>query len=318
MPARPEAKYWILTENNPEGNCDVIFAELYAMKKISYACWQLEIGENGTEHFQIFLAFEKKTRLSVIQKILPGCHAEIARNPAEAAEYCRKEDTRIEGPWTIGELILPKNNAKVWALIRDEVKQGLKLKDLCEKYPAQVFMYHKGISYIASLYEPTRDFKTVVEVLIGPPGCGKSRYARSYSDSYWKQPDSIWFDGYQGEKTVVLDDFYGSLPWSTMLQIMDRYATRVQVKGGSANFSPEKLIITSNKMPYEWYSKLFGTGKVDPFALFRRIDFLKVWNKETNTFDVWSGDTNPTAMDYLGNLWNSWKFSRENSPELYD
>lgn len=314
---RPQALHWILTENNPEGQLDVLFQELYDDGEIEYACWQLEVGDNAEQaeqHHQIFVTFTKKTRLTAIQKILPGIHAEICRDPAASRDYCRKEESRLDGPWEVGKYVEKTNNAKVWAKIRDEVKQGLNLKDLCEKFPAQVFMYHKGISTVATLYQAKRDAKTKVEVWVGPPGSGKSRGARDrHPSAYWKQPDSIWFDGYAGEDCVVFDDFYGSLPWSTLLQVMDRYPMMVQQKGTTANFAPKTAIFTSNKLPYIWYKNLFNTGKVDPRALFRRIDELHLWNELLEKYEV-----HPDPENYLWNSWNSFKNSRENLPELYE
>jgi len=45
----------------------------------------------------------------------------------------------------------------------------------------------------------------------GPPGCGKTRLAVSKlpEDYYLKLPTNKWWDGYQGEKYVLIDDFCG-------------------------------------------------------------------------------------------------------------
>lgn len=57
---------------------------------------------------------------------------------------------------------------------------------------------------------------------------------------------ALWWDGYIGQKTVVLDDFRPWwCPFSFLLRILDRYPIRVQVKGGFVNFVPEKIIITT-------------------------------------------------------------------------
>jgi len=318
--SRIEAIHWIFTENNPEGELNELFADLEAEGKITYACWQLEVGENGTEHFQGYINFSKKIRLSALKKIMKRAHWAVCRDMEGARNYCMKPDGeketsfRLDGPWEIGTWNPKLNNAKVWGKIRDEVKEGKGIIDLVEKYPAQVFMYHKGINHIKMLLQKPRDWKTLTQVWIGPPGTGKSRNARDkYPNAYWKQPDSIWFDGYEGEETIVLDDFYGSLPWSTILQLSDRYACKLQVKGSTANLLAKNLIITSNKMPHEWYRKILALNRVDPIALFRRIDELHLYDDEKKEYYLVDA-----PLEYLTDKYNSWKNSREASPELYE
>lgn len=60
-----------------------------------------------------------------------------------------------------------------------------------------------------------------------------------------KKGDPLWWDGYKGQKRVVLDDFR---PWwcnfSYLLNLLDRYPMTVPFKGGFVNFIPEEIIIT--------------------------------------------------------------------------
>jgi hypothetical protein len=62
-----------------------------------------------------------------------------------------------------------------------------------------------------------------VIVLYGKTNLGKSYYVRKHApDAYWKQR-SVWWDGYEDHKDVVLDDFYGWIPFDNMLRLCDRY-----------------------------------------------------------------------------------------------
>lgn len=82
---------------------------------------------------------------------------------------------------------------------------------------------------------------------------------------------SIWFDGYQGEDIVLIDDFYGWLPWTFLLKLLDRYPLRVQTKFGVVPFRSKIVYITSNVHPDKWYS--YGENMVYE-ALRRRIDTI--------------------------------------------
>jgi hypothetical protein len=72
----------------------------------------------------------------------------------------------------------------------------------------------------------------------------------------------------------VIDDFYGWLPWSFLLQLCDRYAMRVPTKGGHLPFLSKVIIFTSNVHPSEWYDYISKPHmKLD--ALLRRITTLE-------------------------------------------
>lgn len=111
-----------------------------------------------------------------------------------------------------------------------------------------------------------RSHKTIVYIVQGPTGTGKSRWAmESYPDAYWKQR-SNWWDGYAGHEHVIIDEFYGWLPFDLLLRICDRYPLLVETKGGQVQFQARTVILTTNKKPTEWYSNVYVA------SLIRRID----------------------------------------------
>lgn len=76
-------------------------------EKITRAAVQKEKApETGREHFQGYLSLTAPMRLSGVKAILKDdtAHLEVCKGtPKQSWDYCTKEDTRIDGPWTYGE-----------------------------------------------------------------------------------------------------------------------------------------------------------------------------------------------------------------------
>jgi len=56
---------------------------------------QLEVGDEGTEHFQLAVA-TPQLRFSAIKKVFPTAHIEVAKDWTALLKYVHKEDTRKE------------------------------------------------------------------------------------------------------------------------------------------------------------------------------------------------------------------------------
>lgn len=133
------------------------------------------------------------------------------------------------------------------------IDQGKTEQELADyDFPTYIACY-RGLTHYRFLKSKPRDHEMTVHVVQGPTGTGKSRWAKDqFPEAYWKQR-SNWWDGYSGQKTVILDEFYGWLPYDLLLRICDRYPLHVETKGGNVNFTADTIVIISNSIPSNWY-----------------------------------------------------------------
>ncbi len=78
----------------------------FDVEKMDYLVYQKEVGRNGTPHFQGYCEFKTKKRLAAVKELLGGdsVHIERRMGTQEAAiRYCKKDDSRVAGPWEFGE-----------------------------------------------------------------------------------------------------------------------------------------------------------------------------------------------------------------------
>jgi len=114
-----------------------------------------------------------------------------------------------------------------------------------------------------------------VKVFWGPTGTGKTRRAWELGglDAYPKIPSTKFWDGYQGQKSVIIDEFRGDIGISNLLRWFDRYPVLVEIKGSSTVLCAELIIVTSNVDPREWYPTL---DQLTIQALMRRLEIIHV------------------------------------------
>lgn len=272
MNGNTQSKYWCATINN--------YTALDIPDKwpdVHYCIWQAEEGEGeNTPHLQIYVVFKTRKRFSTVKKLHPQAHWEYRKGShQQAKDYCQKTDTRIAGPWTKGDDsdIISQNPGQRNDLIEVQraLDGGISEAELVEKYFAQSAKYLRFFREYKRIRARQRNWKTHVIVIWGPTGTGKSKYCLdNYPDAYWK-PQSDWWDGYEGQDTIIIDEFYGWLPYSSLLRILDRYPLVCGTKFGHTAMLAKTIVITSNKHPIEWYA--FGkSDKYDWPAFNRRLD----------------------------------------------
>jgi len=89
------ATCWSITINNPK-KADDENIELARQKSGWTVYGQKEVGENGTEHYQLMIT-TPQVRFSAVKKAFPRAHIEVARDRKALTKYVNKEETRIAG-----------------------------------------------------------------------------------------------------------------------------------------------------------------------------------------------------------------------------
>lgn len=241
-----QGRYWLLTI--PQ----YLFTP-YLPSTCVYIKGQLENGNTtGYSHWQVLVVFDKKVRLGGIKSVFgDGIHAELSRSDA-ADKYVWKEDTRVAGTqFELGARKLKRSCPKDWDKIVESCKQGR-----FDEVPGDILLRNYGnVKRLAVDYSRPVGIIRTVEVYWGPTGLGKSRKAWDVAghDAYPKDPNTKFWDGYRDHKSVVIDEFRGLINISNLLRWFDRYPVLVEVKGSAVVLKAEKIIITSNLHPREWY-----------------------------------------------------------------
>jgi len=313
------SRYWCFTLNNPSSDDAIIIECLRHQPTVQFLFAALETGASGTLHYQGYLEMNHHKQLRTIKNLLPlACHLEARKGTAkQALTYCLKdvlpevleglktlnyEDSTTTSPDTqpLPPIIMINtatqtlsgilSNSKSKRLKKDErllilkdaIDSGKSNKELTEIDFPMWLQYQKHLDAYRVLISPPRDHSVDVVIIQGPSGTGKSRYAKEhYPDAYWKQR-SQWWDNYTGQDTVVIDEFYGWLPYDLLLRLCDRYPMLVETKGGQTNFTATTIVFTTNQLPDRWYKNVY-------FAAFiRRVSkwiVMPTWGETTVTED---------------------------------
>jgi len=279
---KAQTKYWCWVLNNPTEE----HVPPNVWPDVEWAVWQHERGAEGTDHIQGYAVFKNVKRLAWLKN---NCDELANWKPREASHpvcraYHEKADTRVDGPWYVGEdKFVPKKKGERTDIIKlhQKLMEGTTAQALYEdpEFFGVWLHSHRAIDRIIADRSPKRTWPTFTQVYWGLSGAGKTRRAHyeaglkadgTPGEPYYvlRKPagNALYWDGYKGEKHIVIDEFYGWIPRNAMLTICDRYPALVDVKGGAINFVPTKIWITSNNDPRTWWPKI-GLGA----AMARRL-----------------------------------------------
>jgi hypothetical protein len=214
----------------------------------------------GALHWQCAVIFPTRVKGSTLKnRFHVSIHWEVMKySPGENYRYCTK--TRPEDPVPNEETMemgtRPEDSegfngpGKRVKCIWDETKRLAKLGKWDEISSEHLLRYYSGIQKVHNHFAPMP--APVDEICgewhYGVSGSGKTHHAlMNHENVYYKQFNK-WWDGYQGNDVVVMDDMGPDHAWMIhhLKQWTDRFPFPGETKGGMMKARPKKFIITSN------------------------------------------------------------------------
>jgi len=252
-----------------------------------YIAYSHEVAPTtGTPHLQGFVSFSNAKSLHAVQALLPGCHVEaMIGSIAQNEKYCSKEGTEelIErGVKPISNDNKGRAEKLRWQRARELAKAG----DL-ESIDADIYIrcYHtlKNIAKDHQSKPLPKDVKCFW--IYGATATGKSHCVETrFPDCYKKCMDDLkWFDSYNGEEVVYLEDIDKyQVKWGGLLKrLADRWPMQASIKGSMRYIRPGFVVVTSNYRIEEIWS---DPQTVDPL-LRRFVEIEKTSQDQVIDFD---------------------------------
>ena len=260
----------------------------------------LEVGESGTPHLQGYcevktppLKFNRLKRFP----LFVGAHIEKRKGSVrQAVDYCAKDGNVVI---EYGATSKKQGHRQDLSDLTETIKSGATIAEIFEKHPECIYKFSKGISVARNAMIKPRDhnLEKIVHIYFGESGTGKTRYAvEKHPGAHLQKPGmKDWWDGYEGQKVVILDEYRSQFQFGTLLGLLDRYNEKVQFKGGSCNLVADKIIITMPVHPKFLYPNLENNRDGRMKQLIRRI--AKIYK--------FSGDpAEPTMEDVTEEAWD--------------
>lgn len=289
---------------------------------IRYAVYVVETGEGEKPHLQGFFHFTRPITLSTLKSRLKSksVHCEAVINDEAAVHYCskphegcsckhcKKPGARLYGPVEVGTMpnYEKKSSETPTEALIAMIQSGKTDEEIAESAAWAILRHSKGIASLrfALMRNRSREWRDVEVILLtGEGGTGKTAFAIADSEDGYFKPDlskkEIWFDGYQGERTLILDDFRGtSCKFEQLIKLLDGHQLSVPIKGGHTYALWTRVYITSNTTPEEWYYRLTESQFFDDITVAK--EKVVFWRRiAVNVSDITTQHTYPECLEYV-------------------
>lgn len=231
----------------------------FDLKKMTYYEGQSELcPKTGKKHLQLYVCFRGQKSMRQVKNLFgKSAHLSLPYStPAACSAYVSKKESAIAGThFKFG--VLPEHHPgqrnDLVAMCAAFRKDGFKgVSD------AQIVRFGRGLSQLSVIRasESPGHAKRHVYWFYGDTGTGKSHAAFALAETFGRYfvapPKGGWFCGYDGQGTIVVNEYDAWYLPSELLLYTDKWPVALPAKHGSRMSSAVRWIFTSSLCPYEY------------------------------------------------------------------
>lgn len=264
---------------------------------IRYIGWGPETCPDTKKwHQQGWIQFVNAKRMNSIKKMaeakelhLEPCYGTVDDNEAYISKECKPEEVRRWGSFK------RQGQRTDVEMVKKDIDDGKDMLEVAENNFGYFVKHSGGLLKYRELKmrsDSNRIRPMHVTFVTGPTGVGKTRWAMEEAEKYGnyyiiKGACMKWWNGYEYQKTLIIDEFANDLVITAMLNVLDEIPLRLNVKNTFVYANWERVIITSNLKREEVYPD----DDIHIDAFWRRVHKIR---------DYWlNGNANPWTPPLL-------------------
>ncbi len=250
---RSTTRKWFLTYPRCDATKEECLAHLQSVGKLDEFCICRETHEDGGLHLHAYVFYDKPgvRNADIIKFDFNGYHGnyQSVRNRSRVLVYVQKQDadvlTNIDKELLVDKGAKRKReNAEVFGSSETELKAMYLAGDY--SWRGLLAMLKARHAFRLMTMKPLQAMDVKGIWIYGEPGCGKSHWARTQFPNAYLKLQNKWFDGYDLQETILLEDFDFQKLGHHLKLWADKWGCHGEVKGGLTPLLHSRLIITSN------------------------------------------------------------------------
>lgn len=257
---------------------DDLTFELFKKLNYTYMVYAPEVcPTTGRKHYQCYAHLQNTRSINSMRKEFKGHDVQVARGSASEnrayimGPYSKNDKEKPINPDAVELGTLPEQGKRNDLIVAGRKAVATKRErsllddeDCWEplaKYPKffAKLLSRQWEKEAIELYES--GFTPEVYVLWSrTSGTGKSRlvYETHGAENICRgniasKTGKLWWDSYDGQTVLLLEEFEGQLEYTQWKQLTDRYPIQLEVKGSYTWCVRKRIYFTSNKHPDDWW-----------------------------------------------------------------